>query len=275
MSNRPTTLSHIGIQVEESFSCDFIMRIGEKIYHVESCSSTNDIARELILQGAEEGTVVISEAQEKGRGTKGRQWFSIPGKGIYLSVILRPKKSNVSILPLLAGVAVIDSILEATGIRVYLKWPNDIVWDGKKLGGILSESCFAGKRLHYVILGIGLNVSHLKKDFPEEIRDLATSLRLISRKSMKKDALLEKILHTLNLWYDIFLESHARKMIRAVENCSPFSSGDIIEVETSRGQETGVYQGIDSHGRLILEIQGEKRSFLATEILSPIQKKGE
>jgi BirA family biotin operon repressor/biotin-[acetyl-CoA-carboxylase] ligase len=138
------------------------MEIGAKIVRVESCPSTNDLAKELALSGEKEGTVVISEEQTQGKGTKGRSWFSARRKGLYLSVILTPPSPKISLLPLVAGLAVSDAVFSTVGIRTSLKWPNDLVWEGKKLGGLLCESGYLGNRVNYVILGLGLNVSHGK-----------------------------------------------------------------------------------------------------------------
>jgi len=158
------------------------MEIGAKINRIKSCSSTNDLAKEMALSGEEEGTVVISEEQTKGRGMKGRKWYSARRKGIYLSVILRPPHSNISLLPLVAGLAVTDAVFDSAGLRIKLRWPNDLIWGKKKLGGILCEGGFLGDRINYAILGIGLNVNHGRGDFPEEIRHQATSLKLYQRK---------------------------------------------------------------------------------------------
>ncbi len=135
-----------------------------------TCVSTNDVAKALAAEGADDGTVVVADEQTGGRGTKGRGWHSAPGLGLYASVILRPGRSDIALIPAMAGVAVAEAVRAAAGIEARLKWPNDIVWRGKKLGGILSESAFRGDEVGYVVVGIGLNLRHRRADFPADIR---------------------------------------------------------------------------------------------------------
>jgi BirA family biotin operon repressor/biotin-[acetyl-CoA-carboxylase] ligase len=242
------------------------MEIGVKIIRVKSCPSTNDLAKELALAGEEEGTVVIAEEQTKGRGMKGRQWHSTRKKGIYLSVILRPSHSNISLLPLVAGLAVADAVFNSVGMRVRLRWPNDLVWGKKKVGGILCESGFSGNKANYVILGIGLNLNHGRDDFPEEIRDQATSLKLISKEDMNKNFLLGKLWPALNRWYGGFLREEEEEIIHHFQENSTLPLGKEITLVTESGDVPGIYRGIDTQGGLILESQGKRRAFFSAEI---------
>lgn len=242
------------------------MLIGERILRIKSCSSTNDHAEKLALEGGEEGAVVIADEQTEGRGTKERTWFSARNKGLYLSIILRPPQRNISLLPLLAGVAVSDALYEAEGIRIGLKWPNDLIWKNKKLGGVLCEGSFSGDHLNYVILGIGLNIRHGKGDFPEEIRSSATSLQIITEKKVDKDLLCEKLWDSLNLWYGCFLHKEARVIVETFQRYAVFHPGERIILDTEEGQLSGIYCGIDTRGGLILEYQKKKKSFFAAQI---------
>lgn len=242
------------------------MKIGAKIFSVKSCSSTNDLAKKLALAGEKEGTAVISAEQTKGKGTKGRSWYSAREKGLYLSIILNPPHSNISILPLMAGVAVNEAIFRSAGIRARLRWPNDLIWGKKKLGGILCESGFLGNRVNYVILGIGLNVSHMRDDFPEEIRHQATSLKLIIKEDIDKEAILGSLWPALNHRYTQFLQGKEEKIVSAFQEDSVFPPGKGITVNTEKMEISGIYRGIDSRGGLILESQGEIRTFFSAEI---------
>jgi len=242
------------------------MQIGAKIFRVKSCPSTNDLAKELALAGEKEGTVVISDEQTKGRGMKGRKWYSARKKGIYLSVILRPPHSNISLLPLVAGLAVADAVFDSVGFRVKLRWPNDLIWGKKKLGGILCESGFSGNKANYVILGIGLNVNHGRDDFPEEIRDQATSLKLISKEDMDKNFLLGNLWLALNHWYGGFLQGEEKKIIYHFQENSILPLGKEITLVTESGEVSGIYRGIDTQGGLILESRGKRRPFFSAEI---------
>jgi BirA family biotin operon repressor/biotin-[acetyl-CoA-carboxylase] ligase len=242
------------------------MNIGAKILRVKSCPSTNDLAKELALSGESEGMVVIAEEQTKGKGTKGRSWYSARKKGLYLSVVLTPPFPDISLLPLVAGLAVSDAILSCSGIRVGLKWPNDLVWGGKKLGGILCESGFLGNRVNYAILGVGLNVTHDKGDFPKGIRSQAISLKLIKKERIEEDAFLGCLWQFLNHWYGCFLKGEKQKILRAYQEKSVLALGQKIDLITDGEVLSGVYRGLDPQGGLILERDGRRESFFSAEI---------
>jgi len=242
------------------------MEIGAKIHWIKSCTSTSDLAKELVLEGAEEGTVVIADEQTEGRGMKGRTWYSAKKKGLYISCILRPEKANISLIPLLAGLAASEAILEMLGLRIKLKWPNDLVWEKKKLGGILCETGFLGSKANYSILGIGLNISHRSEDFPEDIRASATSLRLITKRDIDERALLGRLWRALNHWYCLFCQGEGERIVSAFQENSAVPFGKELTLVTQEGEISGIYRGVDSDGGLILEISGERRSFFAAEI---------
>jgi len=244
------------------------MNIGAIIQSFETCTSTNDIAKMLAEEGAEEGTVVIAEEQTKGRGTKGRGWHSPRGKGLYASVILRPKRSDISLLPLVAGVACAEAIRRAAGLEVSLKWPNDVVWRKKKLGGILCESGFLGNTAMYAILGLGLNVSQKKNDFPEELRRSATSLRLILKKEVDRAGLERNFWQALNRWYKLFGQGRKEEIIQAFESKFIYPIGKVINIQKEDEGHSGVFLGIDSQGRLKLQKNGQEFLFSLSEIQS-------
>ena len=251
------------------------MDIGAKIFRVKSCPSTNDLAKELALSGEEEGTVVISDEQTRGKGMKGRKWYSARKKGIYLSVILRPPHSNISLLPLVAGLAVADAVFDSTGLRIKLRWPNDLIWGKKKLGGILCESGFSGDRINYAILGIGLNMNHGRGDFPEEIRHQATSLKLIAKEDMDENIMLNNLWPALNRWYGRFLQNEKDKIVSHFQENSILPRGKEITLITESGEVSGIYRGIHSQGSLILESRGKRKSFFSAEIKTMKNRKKE
>ena len=197
---------------------------------------------------------------------KGRKWHSARKKGIYLSVILRPPYSNISLLPLVAGLAVTDAVFNSVGLRVKLRWPNDLVWGKKKLGGILCEGGFSGDRINYAILGIGLNINHGRDDFPEEIRHQATSLELISKGDVDEDIVLMNLWPALNQWYGRFLQNEKDDIVCHFQENSILPLGKKITLITESGEVSGVYRGIHSQGSLILESQGKRKSFFSAEI---------
>lgn len=244
------------------------MRVGANIHRVKTCSSTNDLAKELALGGAEEGTVVIADEQTRGRGTKGRSWHSPRKMGIYASIIFRPPQSNISLLPLVAGLAAVEAVSKSTGIKVELKWPNDLVWRRKKLGGILCESGFLGNELSFVVCGIGLNVMHSRDDFSEDIQHQAVSLKLITKKEIDSEKVLQELWLALDDWYGLFLKGDHERIALSFQEHSALSLGDRVFVKSAGRELAGLYAGVDLRGRLILERGAERICFSSAEIVS-------
>lgn len=243
------------------------MKIGHCLIRLESCTSTNDIAREYALKGAAEGTVILAKEQTQGRGRQGRAWYSPKNKGLYLSIILRPPISGLSLLPLLAGLAV-EEALHRMGVSVGLKWPNDLVWSGRKVGGILSEGNYSGNRLNFAVVGIGLNLHHEEEDFPQRLRQSAASLRQISGAGVDKQAILPRLWKAFNRWYGLFLSGKAERIVEAFQKGCLFPLGAGLIVDGEEGKVRGRYRGIDRWGGLILECRGKQRSLYAAEIKS-------
>jgi BirA family biotin operon repressor/biotin-[acetyl-CoA-carboxylase] ligase len=152
--------------------------IGKDVIYLDSVDSTNDHAKKLADEGADDGTVVIAGRQTKGRGRLGRSWESEEGCGIYLSVILKPdaQPRNMQLITVAAAAAAVSAIERSTGLKTLIKWPNDIVIDGRKVCGILTEMNTELDRVNYIILGIGINYSHAPENFSSELSDKAVSL---------------------------------------------------------------------------------------------------
>lgn len=243
-----------------------MMKIGKKIRWLKTCTSTNDLARDLALDGEEEGAVVIAEEQTKGRGMRGRIWHSPRKKGLYASVVLRPSKSLISLLPIVAGLAVRDALFKSLGVRIWLKWPNDLIWRKKKVGGILCESGFLGNHPSYVILGIGLNINHNPQDFPVQIRPQATSLKIIKKEAINLETLLPGLWQALNGWYNLFLRGEEKKIISAFNKYSALPLGKEITLDTEQGVLEGIFKGINTFGGLILKEKGKERAFFSAQI---------
>jgi BirA family biotin operon repressor/biotin-[acetyl-CoA-carboxylase] ligase len=248
------------------------MKIGTIIHRVKSCSSTNDLAKKKAEEGAEEGTVIMAEQQTKGRGTKGRNWYSAKNMGLYASAILYPENPDISLLPLMAGLAVKEAINESLSVSVGLRWPNDLVWEEKKMGGILCESDFVGNRLNYVILGIGLNLHHDPEDFPEDIRLQATSLKMITKREVSEERLLQSLWKALSQWYRLFTQGQGTKIAQSYERISLLRPGQKLKLENEKEEFTGVYRGIDARGGLILEEKGIRASYFSAQIKAIIHE---
>jgi BirA family transcriptional regulator, biotin operon repressor / biotin---[acetyl-CoA-carboxylase] ligase len=242
--------------------------IGSTIYRLATCPSTNDVAKQLAAEGAADGTVVIAAEQTGGRGTKGRGWHSARGMGLYASVILRPGRSDIALVPAVAGVAAADAVRAAAGITARLKWPNDIAWRGKKLGGILCESSFHGGEVSFVVVGIGLNVKHGPADFPAAIRPTATSLRLASKKPVDMMTLETGLWTSLEKWRSEFERGKKQDIVRAFESRLAFPAGARIMIERETGAFAGTLRGLDTQARLVVESGGRTILLSPAEIVS-------
>lgn len=162
----------------------------------ETISSTNSRAKELAQGGAVHGTLVVAEEQKSGRGRLGRSWESPEGLGLWLSLILRPSfpPRFAPRMTVLAGLAVVQAIFRVTGLETSIKWPNDIIINSKKVCGILTEMQADPDLIDYIVVGIGMNVNTLKEDFPHELRDSATSLKLEKGVHINRCKLLAELL---------------------------------------------------------------------------------
>jgi len=242
------------------------MKIGGKIIHFSSLSSTNDVARELSLRGEEEGTVILADVQTKGRGTKGRAWYSAPSLGLYVSLILRPSRPDLSLLPLAMGLACREAMAETYNLKVHLKWPNDLIIDQKKVGGLLIESSFSGSRPLYAILGFGLNLNHETEDFPEELREKAISLRQACGRKINREDILNQLWPKIDFWYGMFLAGQDERIIQSFEEHHLFPRGEKILVDLNGQEIAGLFDGFSRNGALILLTSQGRREFTTGEV---------
>ncbi|MBI3600424.1 MAG: biotin--[acetyl-CoA-carboxylase] ligase [Nitrospinae bacterium] len=205
------------IKIKEHLTAKFI---GSEIYIFDTVESTNDTAKGLANKGCKEGTVVIADLQSKGRGRLGRRWGSPAGVGVYLSIILRPSDITPQ-LTLLAAVAAAEAInksfkfqvsssklknlknlqLATCNLQPKLKWPNDIIINGKKAGGILTESIANGKA---VIVGMGINVNSEPSSFTDELKSKATSIMIETGRNVDRNLLIAGLLNKFEYWYEKF-----------------------------------------------------------------------
>lgn len=240
--------------------------IGAVVHRLAKATSTNDVARDLARDGAAHGTAVVAEEQTGGRGTKGRFWHSPPGLGLYASFVLRfpdlGPASAFHFLPLAAGLAAVDAVREAAGIEVRLKWPNDLVRERLKLGGVLAESVSTGSAPGFAVVGVGINVNHGGQDFPEGLRRSATSLRLAGGRPVDKEGVFAALCRTLDNWYNPLIRGDKEQIAKAFEDRAAFSPGDPVRVTTGAGTFPAAYRGLDAEGRLLAERRGR------TEVVS-------
>lgn len=228
---------------------------GRQIYFRPELDSTNILARRLAEEGAPEGSLVITENQIKGRGRMGRAWSSTPGLGLWFSLVLRPKVSLEALagLTILTAVELTRSIRETTGIQVAIKWPNDLVWQGRKLVGILAELSAEMGLVHYLVLGIGVNVNHESGDFPPELADKAVSLRQIKGAPLERKGLLQSFLANFEAGYQRQFDSAvmAETIAYAREHSATLGKEVVINQGYGRTRR-GTAVDLDWDGSLLL-----------------------
>ncbi len=224
--------------------------IGHAIIHYFRTDSTNTVAMNLAQEGAKHGTVVVAEEQTAGRGRLGRAWHSEKSSGIYASIILRPPFSPAAapILTLMAGVAARDALSAATGLGVDIRWPNDLLVNGKKVAGILTEMSAELGRLHAVVVGIGINVNH--SEMPGELKSIATSLRIESGRQWSRLQIFTALLRELERCYLLLLEKGNVAIAERWAAASSFAQGKRIRISTAEAESLATTTGLDSTGAL-------------------------
>lgn len=233
--------------------------IARKILVFEKLSSTNDFAKRLAQNGEREGTLILSNEQTKGRGRQQKSWHSPPNLGLWFSLILKPKQplEKFGLISLLAAVALAKSFENLTNLKPTLKWPNDVLIDSKKTGGILSESQFSNNRLVSLVLGIGINVNQSRTDFPKEIRDTATSLHEELKQEVDRVSLLVELLHNIETLYFEFNCGNTNLIIDEWIRRCPFIRKD-ISVKENNIEIGGRFVNLDENGRMLLRLDSGK-----------------
>jgi BirA family biotin operon repressor/biotin-[acetyl-CoA-carboxylase] ligase len=230
---------------------------GEHIHHFYRVGSTNTVAAEAAASGAPEGSVFLAEQQTAGRGRGSNQWHSAESNGIYCSVILRPAlpPADVLVLSLAAGLAVHAAIQDVDSrIVVDLKWPNDVLIQGKKFCGILTEMSAEATRVRHIVVGVGINVNHAR--FPEELAETATSLRLTTGSEWSRMEVCAALLKSLDRGYRGLLSNGDAQadILRRFEERSSSVRGRKVHVEENGGFD-GTTEGLDSRGFLRVRTQ--------------------
>ena len=241
--------------------------IGRSILHHFRIDSTNSAAMVLAHQGAAHGTVVVAEEQTAGRGRLGREWYSEKSSGIYLSVLLRPPFSPMAapILTLMAGVSAQQAVSALTGLSVDIRWPNDLLVNGKKVAGILTEMSAELGRLHAIVLGIGINVNHT--EMPGELRAIASSLRIESQRHWSRVQLCVALLKELERHYRLLLEKGSAAIAERWAAASSFAHGKRIRIMTAESECLATTLGLDASGALRVRYDdGREEALVAGEV---------
>lgn len=230
-------------------------QLGQRIRYFESVTSTQEIAHRVALEeDASEGEIIIAEEQLNGKGRLGRTWYSPKGTGIWMSIILRPQipPHHAPQLTLLAAVSVVNAIQRVTGIHADIKWPNDILVNGKKVVGILTELQAEADRVKTVIIGLGINVNTEQSFFPTILREKASSLRIENGNKVNRAILVRAILEEMEKLYYSYLDE-GFLVIKTLWEGFAASIGKTITARTLKGELVGVAKGITDEGSLLLE----------------------
>ncbi len=234
--------------------------IGKPLHFFDAIDSTNTYAMQLAREGAAEGTVVVADAQSGGRGRLGRTWVSPAGVNLYCSTILRPSvpAALAPQMNLVAAVAVAEAIVEVCGITPTIKWPNDVLVKGKKVCGILSEmqtGQASADTLKAIIVGIGVNLNTRRDAFPEELREKASSLLLITGEPVERGVFAASLLTHLEQSYLLWVQEGFTVLRSAWERYASDLIGKQIAVAAPEGAMSGTVLGLDTDGALLVREQ--------------------
>ncbi|MBQ3785898.1 MAG: biotin--[Lachnospiraceae bacterium] len=244
--------------------------IGSRLFCLSQVDSTNEeLKRRFMADGdLPDGTVAITSDQTAGKGRRGRSWVTPPGANIAMSILLRPEidPSAASMLTIVAALAVSRACSELTGLGCQIKWPNDVVADGKKICGILTEmSVKPALKIEYVIVGIGVNVN--TPSFPPDLSDKATSLKLLCDRSFDKNKLAALILTYFEKLHNEFLKCRNLEFMMAEYNALLVSQGKTVRVLDPKGEYEGISAGINDKGELLVKMSdGTERQVYAGEV---------
>jgi len=241
--------------------------LGKNILSYRTLGSTNQLGFRLAESGAGEGTLIVADEQTKGRGRMGKSWYSPPRLGLWISLILRPdippfKAPGLSIC---AGLSLAQAIGDLTGMDAKIKWPNDCLINGRKVGGILLELSAELDRINFVIAGIGANVNHLPKDFPKKLSSVATSIRAEWGKEVPRIKLLSSFLQRFESIYLDFKKNGLAPQRRLIKKLSSLL-GKKVTVRFGKEKIEGVAEDIDDNGSLVIRTRKGKRTMRAGEV---------
>jgi len=231
-------------------------RFGRSILFSREVDSTNKWAKELATYGADEGTVAIAETQTKGRGRLDREWIS-PTGGLWFSLILRPNLSPTEAvkLTLVAGLAVAKVLREMFDLKTETKWPNDVLVNGRKICGVLTEMNTRGETVDFVVVGVGVNVNFdVENVFPEQLKKVATSLEKEVGRKVKLENLFRALLERLENLYELFIKEGFNPILEGWKNYAGFL-GCKVEVSSPIGKMSGLALDVDPEGALVLRLE--------------------
>lgn len=240
--------------------------LGRAFRALPTCASTNDEASAWARAGAPHGALVVADAQTGGRGRMRRAWHSPPGENLYFSVVLRSPIAphRAPPLTLAAAVALAEAVAEE-GARPALKWPNDLLLDGRKAAGILTEMTTAGSRVDFVVCGIGVNLN--ARAFPEELRERATSLALVLGRTVDRAGFTASLAAALERWHDRYVGEGIAPIVTAWKGYAALL-GRPVRVASGAERIEGIAEDLDGDGTLLVRLpDGRVHRVLAGEIV--------
>lgn len=240
---------------------------GQTIYYFDQTDSTNIRAKQLGEEGAPHGTLIVAGQQNAGRGRRGRTWESPPGVSIYMSIVLRPEMAPVKapMLTLVMALGAADSLKECTGLDVQIKWPNDIILNGKKLAGILTEMSTEMDYINHVVIGVGINVN--TEWLPEELEGKATSLRLETGRIIRRSEMIASIMKEFEKNYQLFIETQGLWQMQEKYNSLLVNREKEVRILGVKEEYTAYALGINEKGELLVRRDnGEIEAVLAGEV---------
>ena len=239
-----------------------------KRYHFAQIDSTNKKAKEMAEDGCPQGALITASAQSDGVGRRGRSWSSEEEAGIYMTMVLRPEiePDQASMLTLVTAVSVAKAIEEQLPeeCKLYIKWPNDIVLNKKKVCGILTELSLKNKEIDYVVIGIGINVTN--KHFLEEIRETASSLLLETGRTIDKEILIHRTWEIFAIYYQQFLHTRNLEFIMSEYEERLVNIEKTVQVLDPVGEYTGIAKGITKTGELLVETEADIKQVSSGEV---------
>lgn len=242
-------------------------RIAGDIRYYEETSSTNTVAKQLAETSDADGLLVIAEQQTAGKGRRGKGWVSPKGSGIWMSLVLKPAINPISasMLTLVAALAAARAIRQTTGLESFIKWPNDLVLNGKKICGILTEMSSEPDYINHVVIGMGINANI--ESFPEEIQDTATSLYLESGQKVKRSQLTAAVMSCFEEYYERFLEQQSLEPFLNEYNQWLINCGREVRIIEAGCEYTGTAEGINKEGHLVILLSdGTKKEVISGEV---------
>lgn len=230
---------------------------------IDTCTSTQDVARDLAIKGEDEGVVVIARVMSEGRGRFGRRWIASEG-GLWFTILLRPNRlEGLQLIALMGGLAVAEGIYNALGLSAGLKWPNDVLLKGRKVSGVLSEASITADHVDYVLLGIGINSNN---EVPKEVKDVAISLKEVVGRCVDNTSLLVEVMKAVDRYYSSLLTGNSRPIIEGWRSWSVTLKREVKVILPDGRWVIGKAVDLGDDGSLIIDVNGVRINVASGEV---------